>query len=186
MQSELLRLQKIKRRTIVFISHDLDEAMRIGDRVAIMKDGHVVQVGTPEEILRQPANDYVATSCAAWMRRPCSRPAILPARARSWCRSRRRTARGAVDAGRAGPRYAYVVDPQRKFLGMVSADSLAQCAGRPSRAAGPGARLPAGSAAIAADEPVAGLFGQVAQLPYAVPVVAMTAASTAPSARPPC
>ncbi|MEA0722039.1 betaine/proline/choline family ABC transporter ATP-binding protein, partial [Xanthomonas campestris] len=59
MQSELLRLQQIKRRTIVFISHDLDEAMRIGDRIAIMKDGHVVQVGTPEEILRQPANDYV-------------------------------------------------------------------------------------------------------------------------------
>jgi glycine betaine/proline transport system ATP-binding protein len=59
MQSELLRLQQIKRRTIVFISHDLDEAMRIGDRVAIMKDGHVVQVGTPEEILRKPANDYV-------------------------------------------------------------------------------------------------------------------------------
>ncbi|MEG1056147.1 MAG: anaerobic ribonucleoside-triphosphate reductase, partial [Janthinobacterium sp.] len=50
---------EIKRRTIVFISHDLDEAMRIGDRVAIMKDGHVVQVGTPEEILRKPANDYV-------------------------------------------------------------------------------------------------------------------------------
>ncbi|MBY0410187.1 MAG: betaine/proline/choline family ABC transporter ATP-binding protein, partial [Burkholderiaceae bacterium] len=43
MQSELLRLQQVKRRTIVFISHDLDEAMRIGDRIAIMKDGHVVQ-----------------------------------------------------------------------------------------------------------------------------------------------
>ncbi len=59
MQSELLRLQQIRRRTIVFISHDLDEAMRIGDRIAIMKDGHVVQVGTPDEILRNPANDYV-------------------------------------------------------------------------------------------------------------------------------
>ena len=59
MQSELLRLQQIKRRTIVFISHDLDEAMRIGDHIAIMKDGHVVQVGTPDEILRSPANDYV-------------------------------------------------------------------------------------------------------------------------------
>ena len=59
MQDELLRLQQVKRRTIVFISHDLDEAMRIGDRVAIMKDGQVVQVGTPEEILRQPADDYV-------------------------------------------------------------------------------------------------------------------------------
>ncbi|MBP9941540.1 MAG: glycine betaine/L-proline ABC transporter ATP-binding protein, partial [Comamonas sp.] len=46
MQSELLRLQETKRRTIVFISHDLDEAMRIGDRIAIMKDGQVIQVGT--------------------------------------------------------------------------------------------------------------------------------------------
>ena len=59
MQDELLRLQQIKRRTIVFISHDLDEAMRIGDRIAIMKDGQVVQVGTPDEILRNPANGYV-------------------------------------------------------------------------------------------------------------------------------
>ena len=59
MQSELLRLQQIRRRTIVFISHDLDEAMRIGDRIAIMKDGQVVQVGTPDDILRNPANNYV-------------------------------------------------------------------------------------------------------------------------------
>ena len=59
MQSELLRLQQEQRRTIVFISHDLDEAMRIGDRIAIMKDGQVIQVGTPDEILRSPANDYV-------------------------------------------------------------------------------------------------------------------------------
>ncbi|WP_347485631.1 glycine betaine/L-proline ABC transporter ATP-binding protein ProV [Vandammella animalimorsus] len=59
MQSELLRLQEAKPRTIVFISHDLDEAMRIGNRIAIMKDGQVVQVGTPEQILRNPVNDYV-------------------------------------------------------------------------------------------------------------------------------
>ena len=59
MQDELLRLQQEKRRTIVFISHDLDEAMRIGDHIAIMKDGQVVQVGTPEEILLSPADDYV-------------------------------------------------------------------------------------------------------------------------------
>ena len=57
MQSELLRLQQVRRRTIVFISHDLDEAMRIGDRIAIMKDGQVVQVGAPEDILRNPADD---------------------------------------------------------------------------------------------------------------------------------
>jgi glycine betaine/proline transport system ATP-binding protein len=59
MQDELLRLQREQSRTIVFISHDLDEAMRIGDRIAIMQGGRVVQVGTPYEILRDPADDYV-------------------------------------------------------------------------------------------------------------------------------
>ena len=59
MQDELLRLQAEDQRTIVFISHDLDEAMRLGDRIAIMHDGRVVQVGTPEEILQNPADDYV-------------------------------------------------------------------------------------------------------------------------------
>lgn len=59
MQDELLNLQEEDQRTIVFISHDLDEAMRIGDRIAIMHDGRVVQVGTPEEILQNPADDYV-------------------------------------------------------------------------------------------------------------------------------
>jgi glycine betaine/proline transport system ATP-binding protein len=59
MQDELMRLQHEHQRTIVFISHDLDEAMRIGDRIAIMQDGRIVQIGTPEEIVMQPANDYV-------------------------------------------------------------------------------------------------------------------------------
>ena len=59
MQDELLKLQAKAKRTIVFISHDLDEAMRIGDRIAIMEGGRVVQVGTPEEILQNPADAYV-------------------------------------------------------------------------------------------------------------------------------
>lgn len=59
MQDELLELQETMKKTIVFITHDLDEALRIGDRIALMKDGVVVQIGTPEEILTQPANSYV-------------------------------------------------------------------------------------------------------------------------------
>ncbi|MFT5835496.1 MAG: glycine betaine/proline transport system ATP-binding protein [Sulfurimonas sp.] len=59
MQDELLELQEKEKRTIVFISHDLDEAIRIGDRIAIMEGGEVVQIGTPEEIINNPANDYV-------------------------------------------------------------------------------------------------------------------------------
>jgi glycine betaine/proline transport system ATP-binding protein len=59
MQDELLILQKAHRRTIIFISHDLDEAMRIGDRIAIMQGGEIIQVGKPDEILQNPENDYV-------------------------------------------------------------------------------------------------------------------------------
>jgi len=59
MQDEIVRLQQREAHTIVFISHDLDEAIRIGDRIAIMDGGSVVQIGTPEEIVTKPANEYV-------------------------------------------------------------------------------------------------------------------------------
>ena len=59
MQNELLTLQETMHKTIIFITHDLDEALKIGDRIVIMKDGSIVQIGTPEEILKNPANDYV-------------------------------------------------------------------------------------------------------------------------------
>ncbi|MFS0574750.1 glycine betaine/L-proline ABC transporter ATP-binding protein [Sporosarcina sp. 179-K 3D1 HS] len=59
MQDELLQLHHEMGKTIIFITHDLDEALRIGDRIALMKDGEVVQVGTPEEILMSPSNEYV-------------------------------------------------------------------------------------------------------------------------------
>jgi len=59
MQDELLDLQEKVHKTILFITHDLDEALKLGDRIAIMKDGVIVQIGTPEEILTNPADDYV-------------------------------------------------------------------------------------------------------------------------------
>lgn len=60
MQDQLIEIQKTLARTIVFITHDLDEALRIGDRIAILKDGELRQVGTPEDILMNPADDYVS------------------------------------------------------------------------------------------------------------------------------
>ncbi|CEI80806.1 glycine/betaine ABC transporter ATP-binding protein [Oceanobacillus oncorhynchi subsp. incaldanensis] len=60
MQLELLDIQERLQKTIIFITHDVNEAFRIGDRVAVMKDGHVEQVGTPEEIIASPANDYIS------------------------------------------------------------------------------------------------------------------------------
>ena len=59
MQDQLLELQRTLQKTIVFITHDLDEALRIGNRIAILRDGQLIQVGTPEEILQSPADDYV-------------------------------------------------------------------------------------------------------------------------------
>jgi glycine betaine/proline transport system ATP-binding protein len=59
MQDELLKLESQVKKTILFITHDLDEALKMGDRVVLMKDGAVVQIGTPEDILRNPANEYV-------------------------------------------------------------------------------------------------------------------------------
>ncbi len=60
LQDEFIRLSKILKKTTVFITHDLDEAVRIGDRIAIMRDGIVVQIGTAEDIVMNPADDYVA------------------------------------------------------------------------------------------------------------------------------
>ncbi|MER5475392.1 glycine betaine/L-proline ABC transporter ATP-binding protein [Streptomyces sp. NPDC002734] len=59
MQEEVIRLHREEGRTMVFITHDLGEALRIGDRIALMRDGEVVQIGTPEEIVGSPADDYV-------------------------------------------------------------------------------------------------------------------------------
>ncbi|WP_329548672.1 glycine betaine/L-proline ABC transporter ATP-binding protein [Streptomyces sp. NBC_01356] len=61
MQDQLIELQKKLKKTIVFITHDLNEAMRLGDRIAVMRDGRIVQIGTAEDILVRPADDYVAS-----------------------------------------------------------------------------------------------------------------------------
>lgn len=172
MQSELLRLQQVKRRTIVFISHDLDEAMRIGDRVAIMKDGHVVQVGTPEEILRNPADDYVRSFV-----RGVDASAVF--KAGDIARKSQVVVAGQPGKGSQAAlkmledqdrNYAYVVSPAQLYLGVVSADSLRSAL---EGHVGPldlsQAFLP-DVMPIAADEQVNGLYGQVAQCPYPVPV----------------
>ncbi|GIH67876.1 glycine/betaine ABC transporter ATP-binding protein [Sphaerimonospora thailandensis] len=76
MQDQLLSLQRSLDKTIVFITHDLAEAMRIGDRIAVMREGRIVQIGTPQEILTDPADDYVARFV-----RDVDRSAVLTAQA---------------------------------------------------------------------------------------------------------
>jgi glycine betaine/proline transport system ATP-binding protein len=65
MQDEFLKLVSVVDKTIVFITHDLDEGLKLGDRIAVMKDGRIVQIGTPEEIVMTPADEYVAEFVSA-------------------------------------------------------------------------------------------------------------------------
>jgi glycine betaine/proline transport system ATP-binding protein len=120
MQEQLVELQSKLNKTIIFITHDLNEAMFLGDRIAVMRNGRIVQVGTPEDILTDPANDYVAQFV-----HDVDRARVL-------------TANNVMEKARLivtnnnGPRVAlrtmrensssglYVTDRDRKFLGLVS------------------------------------------------------------------
>ncbi len=174
MQSELLRLQQIKRRTVVFISHDLDEAMRIGDRIAIMKDGAVVQLGTPDEILRHPADDYVRSfvhgvdAAAVFKATDIARKTQIVISEHP-SRGARAALKMLEDKDRE---HAYVVNLAQQYLGMVSADSLRSAL---IGHAGPMGLAPAflpDVPQISGEAQVSGLFGQVAQSTFALPVVA--------------
>jgi glycine betaine/proline transport system ATP-binding protein len=126
MQDELLNLQEEQQRTIVFISHDLDEALRIGDRIAIMEGGQVVQVGTPEEILQNPADDYVraffrgvdpTNVLSAGDIYRDSHPTII--------RTKKGSVRAAHEILSGSERdYGYILDAKRRFQGIVSTDTL--------------------------------------------------------------
>nr|WP_319459662.1 glycine betaine/L-proline ABC transporter ATP-binding protein [Micromonospora sp. RTP1Z1] len=123
-QDQLLELQAELGKTIVFITHDLNEAMRLGHRIAVMRDGRIVQIGTAEEILTDPANDYVAQFVA-----DVDRTRILTA---SSVMEKPHTV---LDVN-VGPRVAaralretltsvlYVTGPAKRFLGTVTEDEI--------------------------------------------------------------
>ncbi len=126
MQDELLKLQAKAKRTIVFISHDLDEAMRIGDRIAIMEGGKVVQVGTPEEILQNPADEYVRaffrgvdpTNILTAGDIATETQVTIP------ITDGKNPRAGLQRLIRNDRDYAYVLDSEKTFKGIVSTDSL--------------------------------------------------------------
>ena len=173
MQSELLRLQQLKRRTIVFISHDLDEAMRIGDRVAIMKDGQVVQVGTPDEILRNPAGDYVrdfvrgVDAAAVFKAGDIARQAFTVTSAHG-DRGSRATLRLLEDSDRD---HAYVLTSRKQYLGVVSTQSLRRALNGHLGPLGLQHAFLPDAPALAADTPVAELYGPMTNAPCPLPVV---------------
>jgi glycine betaine/proline transport system ATP-binding protein len=124
MQDELLRLQRVMKKSIVFITHDLHEALILGDRIAIMRDGRFVQVGTPQQIVAAPADDYVAA-----FTRDIDRGRVFTVD---------QVMKPVQDVGqkvdsvaaaiellhRTGAKHLFVVDPDRHLLGVVSMSRL--------------------------------------------------------------
>lgn len=124
MQDELIQLQSKMKKTIIFITHDLNEALKLGDRIALMRDGAIVQIGTPEEMLTKPADDYVekfveqvdlskVLTAAHVMRRPETVPM-------------ERGPRVALQLMRdKGVSTLYAVDRSNRLVGVVTAEAAA-------------------------------------------------------------
>jgi glycine betaine/proline transport system ATP-binding protein len=168
MQDLLLDLQGRLNKTIVFITHDLNEAMRLGDRIAMLRNGRVMQIGTAEEILTDPANDYVAQFVA-----DVDRTRVLTAR------SVMEKPVSVVDAN-GGPRAAvrvmretqssaaFVLARDRRLLGAVLAEPAAKAV-REGRNDLEGL-LDTDTQPVDPDTAVADLFTRCAESPYPVPV----------------
>ena len=135
MQDELVRLQRELHKTIVFITHDLDEALQLGDRIAILKDGRVIQVGTPEQIITAPADAYIEDFV-----RDVNRSRVLsagvamdPATALPIDIHPRR-AQQALQNDRS--RFAFVTDEDDRCRGLVLIDDVAAAVRRGDRSLG--------------------------------------------------
>lgn len=135
MQSEVIRLHEEVGKTMVFITHDIHEALRLGDRIAIMRDGGIVQIGTPEELIAQPVDDYVANFVLdfpkshvltlRWIARPAASDDDLSGPALPATMVVRDAARTILDSG--GP--VRVIDGDRVIGVVTSEEVLAVIAG---------------------------------------------------------
>lgn len=126
MQDQLIELQSTLGKTIVFITHDLNEAMYVGDRIAMMRSGRIVQIGTAEEILTDPANDYVAQFVADVDRSRVLTAHTVMERSKSMVPVAAGP-RGAMKEMREQQsRSVLVVDRGRRLLGYVTDDDVAK------------------------------------------------------------
>ena len=174
MQDVLMKLQQEQKRTIVFVSHDLDEALRIGNRICIMEGGRVVQVGTSDDILQRPADEYVKaffngvdTNKYLTAKDVAQKEQVTifdrpddPANGFS----------AALERMRIYDRvYAFVLDEQHKVLGIVSAESLMACIDKPRKKLRD-ALLP-DKVTISGNTPLNEVLKKVVEYPFPLPVV---------------
>ena len=169
MQDQLLKLQASLGKTIVFITHDLNEAMRLGDRIAVLKDGRIVQIGTAEEVLNDPATDYVAQFVADVDRTRVLTAATVmePARVVIGSGSGPRAAARAMREHQVGA--AYVVARDGKLRGIVRDQDAVDAANRGEQTLGTILRTDVPE--VRPDTLLAGLFALAVASPLPLPVV---------------
>ena len=170
MQDELVKLQEKTQRTIIFISHDLDEAMRIGDRIAIMENGNIVQIGTPEEILRNPETEYVESFFKG-----VSMSEVLSAKHiinRRFFTVAKKDGQGIKTISRllddSDYDYAYITKGDKQFVGVATIDSLQAAAKRSENVEDAYIH---NVQTIDAETPLNDLIGLMAEAPCPLPVI---------------
>lgn len=169
MQDELIALQQKLHKTVIFITHDLDEALKIGDHIALMKDGEIVQLGDPEEILLNPATDYVARFVENVDRSKALSAAAVMVRAHT------------ITYPREGPMVAlhrmkslgisgiFVVDRSQHLLGYLSAEDADQLIRQYER--DPGEYMQKDVPTVSPDTLLCDLLNTMARTPIPIAVV---------------
>lgn len=172
MQDELLKLQDRKRRTIVFITHDVDEAMKLGDRVAVMANGNIIQIGTPQEILSSPANEYVSSFFrgVATIDVLCAKDIVQSSDNAiiSIDDSNLETSQNVIRNSKR--EFAYVVDGDKKLIGVVSNQSI-QAAIIEDSAISINSALIENTEALNENAKLRSVIGAIAASTYDLPVV---------------
>ena len=168
MQDELVRLQRELNKTIVFITHDLDEALRLGDHIAILKDGKVIQAGTPEDIITAPADAYIEDFVRDVNRsRVLSAGVAMDTATSLPCDTDPRRAQAALEQD--GRRVGFVTDGDNHYRGMVLIGDVAAAARRGDRDLGDVVRDDAPTAR--ADQSLDELLGVAADNRLPIPVL---------------
>ncbi len=171
MQDELVELHEELKKTIIFVTHDLHEALKLGDRIAIMRNGGIVQEGTPEEIVTQPADDYVHefvrdASPAKVITAGCimEEPNIVlydwegPKTALTLMRKQNRAS-------------AFVVNKQRQFMGVTTAERLERLLAKGDTKSGIPVAFIRKVPSVTEDTILEELFPIISENPYPIPVV---------------
>jgi glycine betaine/proline transport system ATP-binding protein len=133
MQNLFLSLQGEARRTVVFVTHDLDEALTLGHRVAIMKDGDIVQIGTPENILREPANEYVERFVEGVDYAKVRHAESVMVRPKEVAYANEGPTVVLRRMRQAGLSHIFVLDSERRLVGIAEAEEVARLVERDER-----------------------------------------------------